>query len=112
MSGPISFGGLASGLDTAAIIDALVAAERIPINQLQARKSASQQKINLLGTLQGHVDALLKKAQDFSNSGGSFLVNKTKLSSEGFFSVSATGSLAAGTTRSRSRRWLPSIATH
>jgi flagellar hook-associated protein 2 len=96
MSGPISFGGLASGLDTAAIIEALVAAERIPINQLQSRKTKSQQKINLLGTLQGHVDALLKKAQDFSNSGGTFLANKTKLSSEGFFSVSATGSSAAG----------------
>jgi flagellar hook-associated protein 2 len=96
MSGPISFGGLASGLDTAAIIDALVAAERIPINQLQTRKTVSQQKINLLGTFQGHVDALLKKAQEFSTSGGAFLVNKTKLSSEGFFSVSASGSSAAG----------------
>jgi len=96
MSGPISFGGLASGLDTSAIIEALVAAERIPINQLQSRKSASQQKINLLGTFQGYVDTLLSRAQSFSNSAGAFLVNKSEVSSPGFFSVAASGSSAAG----------------
>lgn len=36
---PISFGGLASGLDTNAIIDGIMGAERIPLNQLRNRQA-------------------------------------------------------------------------
>ena len=34
----IQLGGLASGLDTAAIIEAILNVERVPINQLEADK--------------------------------------------------------------------------
>jgi flagellar hook-associated protein 2 len=69
ISGNISFGGLGSGLDTNAIIQALLDVERVPITQLQARKAGQQQKISLLGTFEGHVDALREKAKALSTLG-------------------------------------------
>ena len=44
----ISFGGLASGLDTKAIISALVAVERNPILQLQKKESDLKQLMSIL----------------------------------------------------------------
>src|SRR5262245_28225154 len=59
-SAGINFGGLASGLDTRAIINALMAVERRPITALETKKTSlsSQKKLfgdfsNLLGDLQG-----------------------------------------------------------
>ena len=54
----ISFGGLASGLDTKAIISALVAVERNPILQLQKKESDLKQQKSLFGDLDGLLDKL------------------------------------------------------
>ena len=62
----ISFGGIASGLDTNAIINALVQSESIPIHQLQAKKSVQQSKLDLIGTFKGHLKALQEKANKLS----------------------------------------------
>ncbi len=56
----ISFGGLASGLDTGAIIKSLVALERRPITLLQLRKRKFSQQKSLFGDL----DSKLKKLSD------------------------------------------------
>ena len=69
ISGNISFGGLGSGLDTNAIIEAILGVERVPINQLQAKKAGQQQKISLLGTFEGHVNSLREKAVSLSTLG-------------------------------------------
>jgi flagellar hook-associated protein 2 len=69
ISGNISFGGLGSGLDTNAIIQALLDVERVPISQLQAEKAGQQQKISLLGTLEGYVDSLREKAEGLATLG-------------------------------------------
>jgi len=95
MSGPISFGGLASGLDTNAIIAALLQAEQVPINQLNSQKSAQQQKINLLGTFEGYVKDLQSTVQDLAED-NSFLANSATVSEEGYFTVSSSGSAATG----------------
>ncbi|RMF85992.1 MAG: hypothetical protein D6739_03775 [Nitrospirae bacterium] len=55
-----SVGGIATGLDTQAIIDALVKAERVPIDRLQAREKGFQDQVAALQELNG----LLKKVQD------------------------------------------------
>ena len=68
--GAIQFGGLASGLDTGAIIEALLNVEKVPINQLQSQKSAEQKKLSLLGTFEGLVNALKDKAKDLSTVAG------------------------------------------
>ncbi|MEO0651498.1 MAG: flagellar filament capping protein FliD, partial [Planctomycetota bacterium] len=95
MSGPISFGGLASGLDTTAIISALVQAERIPIQQLESQRAQEQSKQNLFGQLDGLLSDLRSKADDLSSSAG-FLANTVTPSEEGIASFNATGGALAG----------------
>ncbi|MEZ5977624.1 MAG: flagellar filament capping protein FliD [Planctomycetota bacterium] len=95
MSGPIQFGGLASGLDTGAIIDALVQAESVPINLLKQQKADAQNQISLLGTFQGYVDALKTKMASFAGDLG-FLANSVEVSQEGFFQVDANGGAQNG----------------
>jgi flagellar hook-associated protein 2 len=63
----ISFGGLASGLDTNAIITGLMNAERAPLRQLQKKQTDTKGQIgvaqnieNKLRTLQSKVEALSK----------------------------------------------------
>ena len=60
-----SVGGIVSGIDTQSLVDALVQAERVPIDQMQARQSGFRDKISalkdlntLLSTLQTNVESL------------------------------------------------------
>jgi flagellar hook-associated protein 2 len=95
MVGSIQFGGIASGLDTNAIVAALVQAESFTVSQLQSNKSQVQAKLNLFGTLEGHVDKLRKKVGEFSDLAG-LLKNSVDVSSEGFATVASTGGTALG----------------
>ena len=69
ISGGISIGGLGSGLDTNAIIKALLDVERVPIDALEAKKANEQKKAGLVGTIQGHVNALRSKAKALATLG-------------------------------------------
>ena len=62
----ITFGGLGSGLDTGAIIDQLVALERLPIQQIERDRQEVRDKIDRLGQFQTLVQALQDKAEEFS----------------------------------------------
>lgn len=95
MVGSIQFGGIASGLDTNAIVAALVQAESFTINQLQGNKSEAQSKLNLFGTFEGYVDELHDKVGEFSNLAG-LLKNSVDLSAEGFATVTSSGGTAVG----------------
>jgi len=95
MFGGISFGGLGSGLDTGAIIDALVNVERIPINMLNGRKATAEQKISLVGTLEGHVKSLREKASGLATL-SDFLSFEASNSNEGLIEVSASSTAASG----------------
>ena len=94
--GPIQFGGLASGLDTGSIIQALLAVQARPIQLLEQQKAVEERKISLFGTLEGHVQALQDKAQELSgsNSLSSFTVGA---SNEGTALYSFTGTPPDGT---------------
>ncbi len=91
----IQFGGLASGLDTAAIIEAVLNAERFPIQLLQQDKEDEEKKLSLIGTLKGHVQSLRDKAEELSSLGG-FLSHKITPSIEGVASFSVIGTPAPG----------------
>jgi flagellar hook-associated protein 2 len=91
----ISFGGLASGLDTAAIIKALVSVERIPINIMEAQKATANSKLELIGTFKGYVQALQSAADDLKTM-GDFLDFRVTASKENVAAFSATGEAAAG----------------
>lgn len=94
----IQFGGLASGLDTGAIIDAILAVEGRSLRGLESRKQAEQSKLSLIGTFEGLVNTLRDKARDLQKS-DSFLAHKLSLGQEGIASVSLSGSAQAGSHR-------------
>jgi len=71
MASPITFSGLASGLDTQSIIQTLVALESRPITALQTQKTNYNKQSSLYSTLDTRLQALqtaaenLKSATDF-----------------------------------------------
>lgn len=95
MVGNISFGGLGSGLNTGAIIDALLSVERIPIEKLEERKKDEQKRLDLLNQLGGHVAGLREASSKISSLAG-FLSYKAAVSQEGYATISAGGSATAG----------------
>jgi len=62
-------GGLASGLDTGAIVDALIAAQSGQLNALKRRQSDYQVQISTLGTMVTQLKALQTAAKDLSTNG-------------------------------------------
>jgi flagellar hook-associated protein 2 len=95
MTSPITFSGLGSGIDTKSIVDALVAVERIPIQQLEDRKATEQKKLDLIGTLKGLVSSLKDKAKGLSTL-GEFLAFTVSPSVETAATFSASGTAVAG----------------
>lgn len=95
MASGITFSGLGSGIDSAAIINALLAVERVPIQQLEDRKGADQKKIDLIGTFRGLVDTLRTKANALGSLDG-LLSFKVSASAEGVANFSASGAAQAG----------------
>ncbi|MFT5048636.1 MAG: flagellar hook-associated protein 2 [Chlamydiales bacterium] len=91
----ISFSGLASGLNTTAIIAQLVSIERIPINALEAEQQEARSKISLIDDFGGLVRELQDKAEVLSKS-SSFFAFTTSTSHDNITNVSVTGSPVAG----------------
>ncbi|HED66087.1 MAG TPA: hypothetical protein ENJ09_11100 [Planctomycetes bacterium] len=91
----ITFGGLATGIDTNAIITQLVALQRRPIQILQGQRAEQNAKLNLLGTLEGLVNDLQSKAQDLSSS-SAFLAYDLQVGTEGVADFTVTGDATAG----------------
>lgn len=92
--GQIQFGGLASGLDTSAIISAILNAERNPIRLLERQKDDQQSRLSLIGTLEGLVETLQKKASELT--GESFFAFSTTSSDEGVAAFSVDGGALEG----------------
>lgn len=97
-SAGISFGGLASGLDTQAIISALVAVERRPINALETKKSSLGKQKSLFGDLDGLLDKLQAKAKALKTT-TDFLKMKVSSDDEDKLTATASGSAAPGSHR-------------
>ena len=62
-----TFGGLASGLDTNALLSGLLQIERIPLNRLQSRRSQIDAQRGLMRELNTRVLALRSAAQELDN---------------------------------------------
>lgn len=91
----ISFGGLASGLDTTAIINALVGAKEIPINMIGAKKNTANSKLSLVSTLKGLVQSVQDKAKEMQDLAG-FLTHQITPSEEGVANFTVTGTPISG----------------
>jgi flagellar hook-associated protein 2 len=95
-SAGISFGGLASGLDTQAIIQALVAVERRPISQLETKKTSLNKQKSLYGDLSGLLGKLNSAAKALKTT-TDFLTMKAVSDDETVLRASAGSSATPGT---------------
>jgi flagellar hook-associated protein 2 len=95
-SAGISFGGLASGLDTKAIISALVSIERRPISALETKKSSLGKQKSLYGDLRGLLDKLETAAKALKTT-NDFLKMKAASSDENVATVQASNNAEPGT---------------
>ena len=92
----ISFGGLASGLDSSAIIKAMMDVERVPIQLLEAQKATEQEKLDLVGNFKDLIKEL-QTAADGLRTSDNFFDFTVNASDESVATFSATGSAQAGT---------------
>lgn len=91
----ISFGGVASGLDTSAIISALVGLERRPIINLQRVQANERSRLTLIGTLEGLVKSLKEKAEALTTD-SSFFANKLDVGTDGVANFTVSGTALEG----------------
>ncbi len=91
----ISFGGLASGLDTRAIIDALSAVRRIPMQRLEEQKAKLGKQRTEFSTLSSKIDALRNKLKEIDTPAklGS---TQAATSDAGIVTAATGGAAAAG----------------
>lgn len=82
--GQITFGGLASGLDTNAIIEALVQLERRPIELLQSQRSEERSKVSEFGKLEALVKTLQDQAEALTDDFFAFTLNSSSESTASF----------------------------
>ncbi|MBL8738353.1 MAG: flagellar filament capping protein FliD [Planctomycetes bacterium] len=99
-SAGISFGGLASGLDTKSIISALVSIERRPISQLETKKSSLNKQKSLYSDLRGLLDKLRTSAKDLKAT-TDFLSMKAASDDEDVLKATASNSAEPGTYKVR-----------
>ncbi len=92
----ISFGGLATGIDSSKIIDSLLAIERQPIDRLEAQKKLQAAKFDASGKFDSALDALMTKVGTLS-SATSLRSQTVSASSSDFLSATASSSAATGT---------------
>lgn len=91
----INFSGLASGLDTNAIVSQLVALERIPIQLIESQKGQQQDKLDKINQLADLVKGLQEKAEGLSNL-DEFYAFSVGGSFDGSLTVSAGAGAVAG----------------
>jgi flagellar hook-associated protein 2 len=87
-----SVGGLASGMDSNAIVDKLVELESLPLQTLQKRQSAFRTQISILGDLASRVAALKSAASSLAT--GGVLATQATSTNTSFTAVPGSGAIA------------------
>jgi flagellar hook-associated protein 2 len=91
----ISFGGLATGLDTTSLIEQLMEAERTPLSRLETDKSYFNARLSALTQFETKLESFLTKIENL-DSATDLQAKKTTLSSEDFFSATPDSEALAG----------------
>lgn len=91
----VTFGGISSGIDTKAIIQATIAAQRVPVDRLGERRSAYTSQISDLGKLASKLDELQKLSKDMTKT-SSVLAFNFAVGDEDILAATANGPAAAG----------------
>ncbi len=89
MSG-ITFGGLASGMDTASIVSAIMDAERAPLKRLQKRQKINNERLGAYSKFNDKLEAMRKAAKELGDE-KKIQGAKTTLSNEEHISVKSSG---------------------
>ncbi len=97
MAGDIVFGGLATGLDTGAIIQQLMGLERRPISALQTKQRTYNTQASKLRSLKTKLTTLKEKA-DALGGRGDVLTTKVSSSDEKVFTATSFGGAPLGPT--------------
>lgn len=95
---PVTMGGMASGIDTDAIINKLVEVESQPIRQLEKSKILNNQKKEVLSHLSTRLKDLDSKAKDLYGFRASYDEKKSSSSDPSVLDVTATKYADVGTT--------------
>ena len=95
MSRGISFSGLSSGIDSATIIEQLIAIERRPISLLQNQQAREENKLTVLQDINTRLLSVKTNSEALSDA-SSFDVFNSSSSDEDVASVSVTGTATAG----------------
>ncbi|NTV14075.1 MAG: flagellar filament capping protein FliD [Desulfobulbaceae bacterium] len=93
--GNISFGGLATGMNSSSIIDSLLAIERQPIDRLNAQKKAQATKLDAVKKFDNALDTLMTKVGALS-SPTSLRSQQVTASSSDYITATASSSATAG----------------
>ncbi len=88
--GDITFGGLSSGMDTAAIVDAIMQAERAPLRRLQKRQKINDERIDAYSDFNDKLKALQESAEKLGDQKG-IQSSRVTLGSEDNISVDSSG---------------------
>jgi flagellar hook-associated protein 2 len=91
----ISFGGLATGLDTTSLIEQLMEAERQPLSRLETDKTYFNSRLSALTQFETKLESFLTKIENL-DSATDLQAKKTTLSSEDFFSATTDSEALAG----------------
>lgn len=91
----ITFGGLATGLDTESIISALMDIERAPIKRLERDQAYYKSRLSAFSSLDGKLKTLLTRTEDL-NSPNKFNTPAVSTSSSEYLSVTARDTAGAG----------------
>ncbi|RMG98234.1 MAG: hypothetical protein D6705_06435 [Deltaproteobacteria bacterium] len=91
----VSFSGLASGLDTASIVEGLLKVERIPIQRLEAENSDYRAQLGILDDLGAALGKLRTAAQDLDTL-AEFAAYTATSTSEGVATATASGESVPG----------------
>jgi len=92
----IQFGGLATGMDTNAIVEQLMNIERMPIARLEADKTWLNNRLSAFTELDSKLNNFLSSIKDLGNS-DTLQKRSIKLSNEDFLSASVSSEALAGT---------------
>lgn len=94
-TGAITFGGLATGLDTNSLISALMAVEQQPITLLQNQVSEENSRLSALTLLNSKLNSFSTAISNLDST-SSIQAKKVDLSTSGYFSASAQGAAQTG----------------
>ncbi len=92
----IAFSGLASGLDTTAIINAMMSVERIPLQRLEAQNADYTAQLGVVNSLSAGLSGLQSAAKDLDTI-GEFLSYSGTSDDEDIATISASGDAVPGT---------------